>query len=141
MTDHTDRSTTALLARRSIAAQATPGPWWVSSAPCFVPFAYTVRCKEVYVAGLNAREDAAHIAANSPDVVTADIDEILHLRAKVGRLEKEADWLATHVANALREPALIAHLHYLSKGLTVPPSSETIREAARKVVEEINART
>lgn len=78
----------------------------------------------------------AHIAANSPDVVTADIDEILRLRVEVGRLEKEADWLATHVANALREPALIAHLHYLSKGLTVPPSSETIREAARKAVEE-----
>lgn len=27
----------------------------------------------------------AHIAANSPDVVTADIDEILRLRVEVGR--------------------------------------------------------
>lgn len=67
------------------------------------------------MAGLNAREDAA----NFPNVVIADIDEILRLRAEVERLEKEAHWLATHVVNALREPALIAHLHYLSNGLTV----------------------
>lgn len=131
-----DRSAETLLARRALAAQATPGPWWMDSAPCFVPLTYTVRCRAGNVAGLNAPEDAAHIAANSPDVVEADIDEILRLRAEVERLEREANWLATHVANALREPALIAHLHYLSKGLTVPPSSETIREAARKAVEE-----
>lgn len=134
MTD--DRSAETLLARRTIAAQATPGPWWVKPHPFFVPFTCVVRSRSGNLAGLNGPESAAHIAANSPDVVTADVDEILHLRAKVGRLQKEADWLATHVANALREPALIAHLRYLSKGLTVPPSSETIREAARKAVEE-----
>lgn len=136
MTNYTDRSAETLLARRALAAQATPGPWWVKSPPCFVPFTCVVKSSAGNLAGLNGPESAAHIAANSPDVVEADIDEILRLRAEVGRLEKEADWLATHVANALREPALIAHLHYLSKGLTVPPSSETIREAARKAVEE-----
>lgn len=97
MTDHTDRSTTALLARRAIAAQATPGPWWVKSPPCFVPFTCVVKSSAGNLAGLNGPESAAHIAANSPDVVTADIDEILHLRAKVGRLEKEADWLAQKI--------------------------------------------
>lgn len=36
---------------------------------------------------------AAHIAASSPDVVRADIEEILRLRKEVARLNKEADWL------------------------------------------------
>ena len=35
-----------------------------------------------------------NIPANSPDVVKADIAEILHLRAENERLNKEADWLA-----------------------------------------------
>lgn len=37
--------------------------------------------------------NAAHIAASSPDVVRADIEEILRLREEVARLNKEADWL------------------------------------------------
>ena len=41
----------------------------------------------------NNRSDAAHIAASSPDVVRADIEEILRLRKEVARLNKEADWL------------------------------------------------
>lgn len=36
---------------------------------------------------------ARHIAASSPDVVRADIEEILRLRKEVARLNKEADWL------------------------------------------------
>lgn len=44
-------------------------------------------------------EDAQYIAANSPDVVRDDIDEILRLRAEVERLEKEVDWMAKEFAD------------------------------------------
>lgn len=89
MTGHNDRSAEALIARRAIAAQATPGPWRMDSAPCFVPFAYTVRYKAGNVAGLNAREDAAHIAANDPTTVLADINEMLRLRDENKQLKVE----------------------------------------------------
>lgn len=41
----------------------------------------------------DSQANAAHIAASSPDVVRADIEEILRLRKEVARLNKEADWL------------------------------------------------
>lgn len=81
--------------------------------------------------------DAAHIAANSPDVVMADIDEILRLRADVERLEKEANWLATRLANALIDPILIDDLQALSNGLPHPPTPEMLRETARKAVGKV----
>lgn len=43
---------------------------------------------------------AAHIAANHPEVVRADLEEILALRAEVARLNREADWLAEHLHRA-----------------------------------------
>lgn len=129
MTDHTDRSTTALLARRAIAAQATPGPWWMDSAPWFVPLTYTVRCKAGNVTGLNAHEDAAHIAANSPHIVQADIDEILRLRAEVEQVEREANWLAQKII----ERSDICG----ARKCTMPRNCVRCqREAARKAVEE-----
>ncbi|MDE7065226.1 MAG: hypothetical protein K2O70_07120, partial [Desulfovibrionaceae bacterium] len=42
--------------------------------------------------------DIEFCAANSPDVVMADIDEILRLRAEVERLGNEGDWLAGLIA-------------------------------------------
>lgn len=65
---------------------------------------------------------ARHIAANSPDVVRADIEEILRLRGEVERLEKEADWLAASAANAGWN------------GVRVSPSF--MREKARKAVKD-----
>lgn len=41
----------------------------------------------------NDRSDAAHIAANHPDVVRADIEEILRLRGEVKRLRDENEAL------------------------------------------------
>ena len=67
----------------------------------------------------------------------ADIDEILRLRADVERLEKEANWLATRLANALIDPILIDDLQALSNGLPHPPTPEMLRETARKAVGKV----
>lgn len=99
----TDRTTESLLARRALASKATPGPWKKGIA---LRQGYGVDaiwdCSGALVADTEKsvspceESDAAHIAANSPDVVMADIDEILRLRAQVELLEKEADWLAEY---------------------------------------------
>lgn len=72
---------------------------------------------------------ARHIAASSPDVVKADIEEILALRAENERLNKEADWLAESLDIITRfcAPEVINDLKYKSW-----------REAARNAVEKLN---
>lgn len=140
-----NRTTDALLARRALAEKATPGPWEKGSA---LRRSYGVNaildCNGALIAdtefSVSQYEDgdAAHIAANSPDVVMADIEELLRLRAEVERLEKEANWLAIRLANALIDPILIDDLHALSDGLPHPPTPEMLREIARKAAEEEN---
>ena len=103
-----DRTTEALLARRALAEKATPGPWKSVYDYCVLPNIYDDRPANVLIADCSREHDhdkktkanALYIAANSPDVVMDDIDEILRLRAQVERLEKEADWLALVLANA-----------------------------------------
>ena len=100
-----NRSTDALISRRRLAEKATPGPWSVYDY-CVLPTTYSDRPANVLIADCSREHDndkqtkanASYIAANSPDVVMADIDEILRLRAKVERLEKEADWLAEQLS-------------------------------------------
>lgn len=96
-----DRSDAALRERLEIAGKAAQGPWKsdevVTRKKDFEP-SYVVKDKDgftiVDVIPVSAYQaTAAHIAANSPDVVRADIEEILRLRGEVERLEKEADWL------------------------------------------------
>ena len=85
--------------------------------------------------------DAAHIAANSPDVVMADIDEILRLRAQVERLEKEADWLISEKIVEEWNGRFVGAFNANKGGLVVYESqAEAVaswREAARKTVEEM----
>lgn len=103
----TNRTNEALLARRALAEKATDGPWeQIKEDYVFGPddWGYimakreddhSIHCYEI--AKVNAygrRDDAAFIAANSPDVVKEDIDEILRLRAENKWLEQEAEWLA-----------------------------------------------
>lgn len=107
-----DRSNEALLARRAKAEAATPGPWiadgYFISLP-FVPFGERINGREwAPIAESFGICDSPHIAANSPDVVMEDIDEILRLRGLVdgykvsmeeaqeliNELDQEADWLA-----------------------------------------------
>ena len=89
--------------------------------------------------GISGR-NAAHIAANSPDVVMADIDEILRLREQVERLEKEADWLAE---NCWKKPEVEYHpLREMRGGFYCDACPydydcrKCWRAAARKAVEE-----
>lgn len=70
MQNDIDLSTKSLLAQRTLAEKAK----------------YVLE----QIARLQYRE------ANPPKVVIAYIDEIIHLRAKVESLNREADWLADH---------------------------------------------
>lgn len=145
-----DRTTESLLARRALAEKATPGPWYADSEGFGVRTQYTplkkrtvgYACSNDFVCDLNDEEyheylngkeqanTAAHIAANSPDIVMADIDEILRLREEVGRLGKAAFWLATRLANALIDTALVDDLRALSRGLMHPPTPGMLLDAA-----------
>lgn len=154
----TDLSAEALLARRALAEKATPGPW-VQNIPEEDDFDND--CSFISTPDRNAesvieiakleytdtysdeptdfvheqRANAAYIAAFDPTTVMAYIDEILRLRAEVERQDKEADWLATRLANALIDPALVDDLQALSRGMH-PPTPEMLREAARKAEEK-----
>ena len=152
-----NRTTESLFARRALAEKATPGPWIRERG--FLVYGpwrgRPVSGKE----GILNPADAAHIAANSPDVVMDDIDEILRLRAEVefwrqetqdvrenfertlqcerdktDRLEREADWLALVLANAGCGIPLTEYIGEAVNGMS-PPAPEHWREAARKAVE------
>lgn len=107
MTKEIDIFTEALLKHRAIAEKATPGPWRSGEesqkaiddeydiwSVVYGPERVAIVEEGRYMAG-----NRAHIAANSPDVVKAHVDETLRLRAEVKRLEREADWLAQAAAN------------------------------------------
>ena len=96
MQNDIDLSNDALLKHRAIAEKATPGPWEPTcrkKVPLVTDSAGDDVCRMLWH---RPTDTAAHIAANSPNVVIAHIDEILRLRAEVKRLNKEADWLAHH---------------------------------------------
>lgn len=157
--DNIDLSTVALLAHRAKAEAATPGTWVEKILPdgdfdddaTFVTTQVREDASKIEIAKLeNAspydddpnefileqRANAAHIAANSPVVVMAHVDEILRLRAEVERMEKEADWLAARLATALRDIDIVDSFHGLPEVPRHYPSSEMLRENARKAVEE-----
>ena len=101
-----DRSDAAMCERLEIAGKATNGPWKtdevVTRKKDFEP-SYVVKDKDgfsiVDVIPVSAYQaNAAHIAASSPDVVRADIEEILRLRAEVERLNKVSHYLAERLS-------------------------------------------
>ena len=92
------RTTESLLARRELAEKATPGPWEVDKSE--ITSAVYVETDWGHLICESDDEDAAHIAANSPDVVMADIDEIIRLRAEVEALKKQAAWLAEKLSRS-----------------------------------------
>lgn len=94
-----DRSDAALRERLVIAEKATQGPWYhvlaaiVGTKESPEDNDATCICFTEWGCSGDPQANAAHIAASSPDVVWADIEEILRLRKEVARLNKEADWL------------------------------------------------
>ena len=83
------RTTEALLVRRALAEKATPGPW-IRERGFLVYGPWRSRPVSGEEGILNPA-DASHIAANSPDVVMADIDEILQLRMENEKLRQSVE--------------------------------------------------
>lgn len=94
-----DRSEQALRERLELAKKATDGPWKESvqivngDAVSAVSTACGDEICNTYGNLLCDTFDAAHIAANHPEVVRADLEEILVLRAEVARLQKKIEEL------------------------------------------------
>ena len=145
-----DRSDAALRERLEIAGKAVPKGektiWTVDPA---APRDLCIR--DAFNERILTMEDytdqaaAAHIAANHPDVVQADIEEILRLRKEVARLDKEADWFIEYIWNKdiFRCPMPEGYRceHRFKHVCCLDPEDTEIRgrcwrEAARKAVEE-----
>lgn len=153
-----NRTNEALLERRALAEKATEGPWEQASdadalmSDCwrFIMAkredASSIHSYEIAdVSAYGRREDAAHIAANSPDVVMADIDEIIRLRAENTWLDREAIYLAT-LLTLITDPEIgldsqksevTRELVDLIKEKHSRTTVYTWLKAARKAVEEI----
>lgn len=162
-----DCTTGSLLARRELAEKATPEKWnllqiFAEDENYVGPETWADMGKAVCIC--RYAKDAQYIAANSPDVAMADIDEILRLREEVefwrqetqdvrenfertlqcerdktDRLEKEADWLAE---NCWKKPEVEYHpLREMRGGFYCDACPydydcrKCWREAARKAVE------
>lgn len=90
MSRQDDRSDAALRERLGIAEKATQGPWYhtlaaiVGTKKSPEDNDATCICFTEWGCSGDPQANAAHIAASSPDVVQADIEEILRLRAEQG---------------------------------------------------------
>lgn len=147
-----DRSDAALRERLEIAGKATPEGertlWTVDHAvPRDLCIRDTFNERILTMEDCTATATARHIAASSPDVVRADIEEILRLRQEVARLNKEADWFIEYIWNKdiFRCPMPEGYkCEHKLKHVCCLDSEETEirgrcwREAARKAVEEEN---
>ena len=86
-------SNEALLKHRAIAEKATPGPWAVqiyNGGPYPGPFQIWSQSapNSILVSiSIEGSRNCAHIAANSPNVVIAHVDEILRLRNDLAATE------------------------------------------------------
>ena len=134
-----DRSDAALRERLELAEQAVPkGEKTIWTADFASPHETCVR--DAFTERILTMEDytdqatAAHIAANHPDVVRADIEEILRLRQEVARLELENQRLT--VAGANDEAYLLTCLDIIRKAVGMPVGSDWQQVAER--VERLN---
>lgn len=129
-----DRSDAALRERLEIAEKAVPkGEKTIWTADFASPHKTCVR--DAFTERILTMEDytdqatAAHIAANHPDVVRADIEEILRLRQEVARLELENQRLT--VAGANDEAYLLTCLDIIRKAVGMPVGSDWQQVAER----------
>lgn len=102
-----NRSDAALRERLEIAGKATKGPWKSDVIPPEMVGArprYVIRDGKGIVIVEDVHHFASwqktglHIAASSPDVVRADIEEILRLRQDVARLNEVSHYLAERLS-------------------------------------------
>ena len=129
-----DRRDAALHKRLKIAGKATPGSWSLQDRGA-IPLVYGPNGERIAKA-IDNREDTVHIAANSPDVVKADIEELLRLRAENERLNKEADWLAKTLGVQVKDSFGCVWCWLSESDMCNGDCTESLRNAARKAVEE-----
>lgn len=104
-----NRTTEALLARRELAEKATPEKWnllqiFAEDENYVGPETWADMGKAVCIC--RYAKDAQYIAANSPDVAMADIDEILRLREENEKLRKSVGIQRGMVQEAYQTAAL-----------------------------------
>lgn len=129
-----NRSDAALRERLELAEKAVPkGEKTIWTADFASPHETCVR--DAFTERILTMEDytdqatAAHIAANHPDVVRADIEEILLMRQEVARLEMENQRLT--VAGANDEAYLLTCLDIIRKAVGMPVGSDWQQVAER----------
>ncbi|PWM74440.1 MAG: hypothetical protein DBX45_02510 [Oscillospiraceae bacterium] len=145
-----NRSDAALRERLEIAGKAAEGPWQTNVIPPeMVGFRprYVIRDEKGIVIVEEVHHFASwqktgqHIAASSPDVVRADIEEILRLRQEVARLEDTLahlvsrsicqtveGWWSAHGEKFQTKKEAMQHV--------ITKAEDEMKEAARKAVEE-----
>ena len=141
-----DRSDAALRERLVIAEKATQGPWKsdevVTRKKDFEP-SYVVKDKDgftiVDVIPVSAYQaNAAHIAASSPDVVRADLEEILRLRAENERLSGEVARLEDMLAHLVsRSVCQTVEGWWSTHGETFQTKKEAMRHVIAKAEDEM----
>lgn len=105
-----DLSLEALLIRKALAEKATPGPWKKSHlcggdivrAERYTIIASVTEYENDGSIGYvfnNAINNRNHIAANSPDVVIATINELIRLRKENKQLEQMTDNFTKIISN------------------------------------------
>lgn len=137
-----DRSDVALSERLELAEKATKGPWYhtlaaiVGTKESPEDNDATCICFTEWGCSGDPQANAAHIAANSPDVVRADIAEILRLRAENEHLNKEADWLVKTLGVQVKDSFGCVWCWLSESNMCNGDCTESLRNAARKAVEE-----
>lgn len=122
-----DLSPEALKQRKFLAECTNGGEWTVSLEN---PFSIFTSQENWLIGVIHSYNDAAHIAANSPQAVLSMIAEIEGLRAEVAKLEKEANWLADKIRECRKFPDPCGPLWEEGDCILC------WRKAARKAVEE-----
>ncbi len=147
----TDLSTEALMARKVLAEQATPGPWFLAEEDDDLLITSESRNGMVDIAkcemanpdaGMDEpfaseqKANAYHIAANDPDTVIATIDELLRLRKQVEGLTNIRDIqlqeMAVDMLNEVSHDKTGEDIKAFSLGATCPHCNmqfATMREA------------
>ena len=138
-----DRSDAAMRERLVIAEKATQGPWYhvlaaiVGTKESPEDNDATCICFTEWGCSGDPQANAAHIAASSPDVVRADIEEILRLREEVARLELENQRLS--VDGVKDEAYLLTCLDIIRRAVGMPVGSDWQQVAER--VERLDKET
>ena len=135
MSNRNDRSDAVMRERLKLAEKATQGPWYhtlaaiVGTKKSPEDNDATCICSTEWGCLGDPQANAAHIAASSPDVVRADTEEILRLRAENERLVLENQRLSVDGVNG--EAYLLTCLDIIRRAVGMPVGSDWQQVAER----------